>query len=54
MKPTSSFKMKKQYKRMLAQYIDPHERGRMKRLFIDAQLSEEAAARQPLKLKDKE
>lgn len=54
MKPTSAFKMKKSTKRLLANYLDPHLRGRMKRLMIQAQLAEEEANRQPLKMKDKE
>lgn len=54
MKPTSNFKMKKQTKRVAANFIDPHKRGEYKRAMIRAQLAEEEAARQPLGRKDKE
>ncbi len=37
-KRTSSFKLSKQYKRLLATIVDPHKYGQMKRSFIDAQL----------------
>ena len=54
MKPTSTFKMKKQTKMRAASFIDPHKRGEYKRAMIQAQLAEEEAARQPLSRKDKE
>lgn len=54
MKPTSTFKMKKQYKVMAATILDPHKRGEFKRAMIQAQLAEEEARRQPLSKKDKE
>lgn len=54
MKPSSSFKLKKQYKRVAANFVDAHERGKYKRQMIEAQLCAEAAEKQPLKQKDKE
>lgn len=54
MKPTSSFKLKKQYKRTAALYADSHKRGEYLRSMVQAQLAEEAAARAPLNKKDKE
>lgn len=53
MKPTSSFKIKKQYKRTAALYVNPHERGAYLRSMVQAQLAEEEARRQPLGRKDK-
>ena len=37
-KPTSSYKMSKATKVRLAQFIDPHLRGEMKRSWIQAEL----------------
>jgi hypothetical protein len=37
-KRNSSFKLSKQYKRILATIVDPHKSGEMKRAFIEAQL----------------
>ncbi len=54
MKTNSSFKMKQQTKRELATIHDKEFRGFYKRLCIESQLNEEAAKRQPLKMKDKE
>ena len=54
MKPTSTFRIKKQYKRTAALFVNPHQRGEYLRSMVQAQLAEEAAARQPLSKKDKE
>lgn len=54
MKTTSSFRIKKLYKRVAATIKDPHKRGEYLRSMIEAQLHEEAAERQTLKQKDKE
>ena len=54
MKPTSSFRLKKEYKRVAATYIDPHKRGEYIRSMVQAQLAEEEARRAPLSRKDKE
>lgn len=54
MKPTSTFKMKKQTKIVAAKFIDAHKRGEYKRSMIQAQLAEEEAVRQPLSRKEKE
>ena len=43
MKPTSSYKMSKQGKRTLATYVDPHERGEVKRSIIQAELASKVA-----------
>ena len=40
-KPTSSFKMKSQFKRLLARELDPNKRALLKQAFIQAQLSAE-------------
>lgn len=45
MKPTSTFKMKKQYKMLLCNYKDKETRNFMKKLFIQAQLIEEKTER---------
>lgn len=39
MKPTHAFKLKKEFKRMLANTDNKHVRGAQKKLFIDAQLT---------------
>lgn len=44
MKPNKDFKMSKANKRVLAQFIDPQERGQWKRMLIDAQLAEKQAS----------
>jgi hypothetical protein len=54
MKPTSTFKMRKQTKIMAAKFIDPHKRGEYLRAMVQAQLAEEEARRAPLSKKDKE
>lgn len=41
MKPTNTFKMKKQYKMLLTNYKDKNLRSHMKKLFIQAQLIDE-------------
>jgi hypothetical protein len=38
LKPTKNYKMSSTTKRMLANIIDPHERGVQKRLMIQAEL----------------
>lgn len=43
MKPGPTFKLSKEVKRQLCFIHDPHLRGEIKRLFIAAQLSAEAA-----------
>lgn len=53
MKSTSSFKIKKQYKRTAALFVNPHERGQFLRSMVQAQLAEEEARRQPIGRKDK-
>ena len=49
-----NFRMKKQFKYIvdLMGGTDVHKRGEFRRMFIQAQLSEEAARRQALKSKD--
>ena len=54
MKPTPAFKMKKQYKRYAANFVNNHTRRSYMRAMISAQLAEEAADKQPLNRKDKE
>lgn len=44
MKPNKDFRMSKASKRVLAQFIDPHQRGQWKRMLIDAQLAEKQAS----------
>ena len=39
LKPGPSYKMTKQGKRTLAQYLDPHKRGEVKRSIIQAELA---------------
>jgi len=39
MKSGPNYKMSKQGKRTLAQYIDPHKRGEVKRSIIQAELA---------------
>ena len=41
LKPTSAFRMKKQYKRLLANEPDNNKRALLKQAFIQAQLQEE-------------
>lgn len=38
-KPTKNYKMSKQAKMMLANHIDPHKRGELKRGIIQAELA---------------
>lgn len=45
MKPNSNFKMKKQYKMLLANYKNKEMRSLMKRLFIQAQMIDESTER---------
>jgi len=40
LKPTAAFKLNQQSKRIMANYLDPHERGAYKRSMIEAQLAE--------------
>ena len=40
-KPTASFKMKSQFKRLLARELDPNKRALLKQAFIQSQLSAE-------------
>ena len=44
MKPNKDFRMTKANKLILAQFIDPKERGQWKRMLIDAQLAEKQAS----------
>lgn len=53
MKPTSSFKIKKQYKRTAALFTNNLQRREYLRSMVQAQLAEEEAKRQPLSKKDK-
>ncbi len=53
MKPSANFKLKKQYKRRAARFVDPHKRGEYLRAMIQAQLTEEEVRRQPLNKKDR-
>lgn len=53
MKSTSSFKIKKQYKRTAALFANSHERGHYLRSMVQAQLAEDEARKQPLGRKDK-
>lgn len=39
MKPNSSFKLSKQSKIHIAQFLDPHIRGNIRRSFIEAQIA---------------
>jgi len=39
MKTNSTFKFPKEFKRILATILDPHKRGEVKRVFIDAQVN---------------
>ena len=41
LKPTASFKMKSQFKRLLARELDANKRALLKQAFIQAQLSAE-------------
>ena len=41
LKPTSAFRMKKQYKRLLANEVNNERRALLKQAFIQAQLQEE-------------
>jgi hypothetical protein len=50
-KPDKNFRMHSSTKTMLAQFIDPHERGHFKRLMIQAQLYEEKAKKENFKRK---
>lgn len=43
MKPGSTFKLSKEVKRRLCFINDPHQRGAIKRMFINAQLHSENA-----------
>lgn len=38
MKPNSSYRMSKENKNLISQIMDPHERGEIKRIFIEADL----------------
>lgn len=52
MKPTSAFKLSKPTKRMAATFADKHERRQYLKTMMEAQLVEQSAVRQPLKIKD--
>ena len=52
MKPTASFKLSKSVKRVLATMPNSVQRGEVKRLFIDAELSK-AFAPKNTRVKDK-
>lgn len=52
MKLTSAFRLKQDVKRMAATMLDKNERRQYMKTMMQAQLSHEAAARQPLKIKD--
>lgn len=41
LKPTSTFKMKKQTKRFMATFVDPVKRAQFKNMMIEAQLQSE-------------
>lgn len=41
LKPSSSFRLKKQFKRLLANEVDNNKRALLKQAFIQAQLEEE-------------
>jgi hypothetical protein len=43
LKPGSSFKLKPEFKMLLANIHDKHERGAWKRMYIQAQLAEQHA-----------
>lgn len=43
MKSGHTFKLSKEYKRQLSVILDPHKRGEIKRMFIQAQLGAEKA-----------
>lgn len=45
LKPTATFKLKKEYKMRMASFIDPAARHAMKKMFINGQLHEEEATR---------
>lgn len=44
-KPTSAFRLKKQFKRLLANEADTNKRALLKQAFIQAQLEEEKRVR---------
>lgn len=48
---TASFKMKKELKRLCANFTDPVARGVYKRMMMDAQVSYERAKKESLKQK---
>lgn len=50
----SAFKLSKEFKRMLIATPDKHQRGAIKKIFIDGQVSKEALARQRPRQKDSE
>ena len=54
MKSNSSFKMNKETKRFAATFTDKNKRSQFINNMVEAQLVEENAKRQPLKIKDKE
>jgi hypothetical protein len=49
MKPGPTFKFSKVTKRMLASTLDPHEYGKLKKLFIKAQLAAQNVVIKPMK-----
>lgn len=52
MKPTSTFKLDRQTKRLSAKFLDSHERGQYIRMMIDAQLAYDEGKRNVGKFKD--
>lgn len=52
MKLTSAFKLSKTAKRMAATFSDKHERRQYLKSMMEAQLAEQSAIRQPLKIKE--
>jgi hypothetical protein len=51
MKASSNFKINKETKRVLATFIDRHERGEYLRTMVGAQLAYEKAKREAFKMK---
>jgi hypothetical protein len=49
MKPGPTFKFSKSTKRMLASTLDRHEYGKLKKLFIKAQLISQTTVIKPIK-----
>ena len=49
-----AFKLSAEFKRMLIATPDKHQRGAIKKIFIDGQVAKEAMARQRTRQKDSE